>query len=95
MSNENVVIDVSKETAEFVGRKVDEIEELQKVHLKSCTDPYMIGLYNGMELAKSMLTGVNPVYFAEVAIKEVAEDGNSEEEVCVDQRGELPEVVQG
>lgn len=90
-----MTIEVSKETADFVGSKVEEIEALQAVHLKSCTDPYMIGLYNGMELVKSMLTGTPPVYFSETAIKEVVGNGNESEELCIDQGGELSEVVQG
>ena len=53
---------------ELLGHKVkelDDIIEIQKQSLK-IGDLYNAGLYNGLVLAKSMLTGEEPKYYPEI-----------------------------
>ena len=73
--------------AEIIGQKVNDITELLKVQRNVSVDAYMIGMYNGMELCKSILTGEEPVYLCQdeetgeiiesVRVKEVHESEDS------------------
>jgi len=38
------------------------LEDLIKVQLQNCTDPYMVGLHNGLELARATLQNEDPEY---------------------------------
>lgn len=52
----------------LLGKKVKELDniiEIQKQSLK-IGDLYNAGLYNGLVLAKSMLTGEEPSYYPEI-----------------------------
>lgn len=52
----------------LLGKKVKELDgiiETQKQSLK-ISDLYNAGLYNGLVLAKSMLTGEEPKYYPEI-----------------------------
>lgn len=56
---------------EFVKGKAGDIRQLKKVQYNMCDmDPYMMGLYNGLELAKSILTDKQPKYYASCRIEE-------------------------
>lgn len=44
-------------------QKVKNLNELIEVQRKCLGTKYMIGLYNGLVLAKSVLTGEEPVFF--------------------------------
>ena len=44
-------------------QKVENLNELIEVQRKCLGTRYMIGLYNGLVLAKSVLTGEEPVFF--------------------------------
>lgn len=44
-------------------QKVKNLNELIEVQRKCLGTRYMIGLYNGLVLAKSVLTGEEPVFF--------------------------------
>lgn len=43
--------------------RVDKVRDLRKAQAQSVTDDYMRGLYNGLELALSVLTDGEPVFF--------------------------------
>lgn len=44
-------------------QKVENLNELIEVQRKCLGTRYMIGLYNGLVLAKSVLTGEEPIFF--------------------------------
>lgn len=44
-------------------QKVENLNELIEVQRKCLGTRYMIGLYNGLILAKSVLTGEEPIFF--------------------------------
>ncbi len=41
---------------------MDELDDIIKVQKDNITDQYMRGLYNGLVLAKSCMTGLEPKY---------------------------------
>lgn len=43
-------------------KKVEEIDKLMDIQRQCATDSYMIGMFNGMSLCKSILTGEKPRY---------------------------------
>ena len=78
--------------AEIIAEKVKDIDGLLKVQRECATDGYMIGLYNGMALCKSILTGEPPQYLCQDVetgevlmgevnneLKEANKDENSEQ----------------
>lgn len=56
---------VEEVETKLLGDKVKELQELIYVQSKSLKigDLYNAGLYNGLVLAKSVLTGEEPVYY--------------------------------
>ena len=44
-------------------QKVENLNELIEMQRKCLGTRYMIGLYNGLVLAKSILTGEEPIFF--------------------------------
>lgn len=54
---------VREEAASLLGEKVDAINELLALQEKSCTCDYQIGLYNGLAIGLSVLTGEEPKFF--------------------------------
>lgn len=54
---------------QIIGEKVDSITELINTQRKNCIDKYNIGIYNGLVLARSVLTGEEPKYYEMEDIK--------------------------
>jgi len=50
-------------TEEVVGEKIEAFNNLIKQQREFAKDQYNIGIYNGLVLAKSVLTGETPQYF--------------------------------
>lgn len=48
---------------DLLVQKVEELQELIKVQKNCCTSNYQIGLYNGLVLALSVLTGNEPQFY--------------------------------
>lgn len=48
---------------DLLVQKVEELQELIKVQKNCCTSNYQIGLYNGLVLALSVLTGEEPQFY--------------------------------
>lgn len=66
--------------SEFLGVKVEELEEVIDKQLQIVTnsngeDIYAIGLYNGLVLSRSILTGEDPVYYPDILNKGEKENG--------------------
>lgn len=59
---------VEEVEATLLGKKVKELEDVIETQKKSLKigDLYNAGLYNGLVLAKSMLTGEEPNYYPEI-----------------------------
>ena len=58
------------------GRKtkqVKEVRDLQKQSLETCKDDYMIGLYNGLEMATAIMENREPEFLTCVKEPEVVE----------------------
>lgn len=50
--------------AEILGEKIEAFEELLEIQSHSLeSSEYQIGLYNGLVLGKSLLTGEEPQYY--------------------------------
>lgn len=45
-------------------KQVKEVRDLQKQSLEKLTDDYMVGLYNGLELAVAIMENRKPVYLS-------------------------------
>ncbi|WAX12123.1 hypothetical protein CS266P2_00020 [Clostridium phage CS266P2] len=45
-------------------KQVKDIRDLQKQSLEKSTDDYMVGLYNGLEMATAILEGRKPEFLA-------------------------------
>lgn len=58
-------------------KQVKDIRDLQKQSLEKSTDDYMVGLYNGLEMATAILEGREPEFLTCVKEPQVIE---SEEE---------------
>lgn len=56
-------------TEEIVGEKIEAFNNLIKQQREFAKDQYNIGIYNGLVLAKSVLTGETPQYFEMEDIK--------------------------
>lgn len=56
---------------EIIGEKVDSLTNLIQEQRKNCLDKYNIGIYNGLVLAKSVLTGEVPQYYEMVTKEEI------------------------
>ena len=50
-------------TEEIIGEKIQSISNLIESQKQHCKDQYNIGIYNGLVLAKSVLTGEIPKYY--------------------------------
>ena len=48
---------------DLLVQKADELQDLIKVQENCCTSNYQIGLYNGLVLALSVLTGEEPQFY--------------------------------
>lgn len=48
---------------DLLVQKAEELQELIKVQKNCCTSNYQIGLYNGLVLALSVLTGNEPQFY--------------------------------
>ena len=60
----NVKVEVEVPTIEeIVGEKIDSLNELIDDQRNHCDTKYDIGIYNGLVLAKSVLTGEAPKYY--------------------------------
>lgn len=57
---------VQKEVSDILGEKVDAITELLSIQegTCSCGSEYQIGLYNGMAIGLSVLTGKEPKFYS-------------------------------
>ena len=58
----NVKVDVVG-IKEVLSEKVNSITELLDIQRTNCVDKYNIGIYNGLILARSVITGEEPKYF--------------------------------
>lgn len=54
-------------------KEVKNIRDLQRQGLEKSTDDYMVGLYNGLEMATAILEGREPEFLACVKEPEVVE----------------------
>ena len=54
-------------------KQVKDIRDLQKQSLEKSADDYMVGLYNGLEMATAILEGREPEFLACVKEPEVVE----------------------
>lgn len=73
---------VQEEVAGLLGEKVDAIVELLSIQegVCNCGSEYQIGLYNGLAIGLSVLTGKEPEFYC---IKEGGNgNGISEQELC-------------
>lgn len=59
-------------------KEVKNIRDLQKQSLEKSTDDYMVGLYNGLEMATAILEGREPEFLA--CVKEPPVIENEEEQ---------------
>lgn len=50
-------------TEEIIGEKVESLTNLINAQRDNCKDTYNIGIYNGLVLARSVLTGEIPKYY--------------------------------
>lgn len=50
-------------SARLLFDKVEAIQELLRIQEKHCTSDYQIGLYNGLAIGLSVLTGEEPMFF--------------------------------
>lgn len=50
-------------TEEIIGEKIESLTNLINEQKKNCIDKYNIGIYNGLVLARSVLTGEKPKYY--------------------------------
>ena len=66
---------VAEQAAVLLGTKAEEIQGLLDVQVNMCVSDYQIGLYNGLVLALSVLTGKEPVFYEQ---KGDSEDGISD-----------------
>ena len=60
--NLKVEVDVPS-TEQIIGEKIESINKLLEQQKDYVKDQYNIGIYNGLVLAKSVLTGEEPKYF--------------------------------
>lgn len=58
--------------------KIAELKGLLEIQKSNCTNQYLRGLYDGMELSRSMLEDNEPHYIGRYDNKEEKENGNSE-----------------
>lgn len=58
--------------------EIAELKELLDLQRKSCTNRYLRGFHDGMELARSILENNEPHYIGRYDNKEEKENGNSE-----------------
>lgn len=66
MSNEALIKEeAAKLAALFCGNKVQSIESLLAVQKAKCVDSYQIGIYNGLAIARAVLTGEEPEFYKE------------------------------
>lgn len=74
----------------ILGKKVQELNEIIDIQKQSLSieDQYNAVLYNGLILANSILTGVEPVFYPDV-IKE-----NKKEEIKEEQEVVMPWMMQ-
>ena len=79
MSAEEIQIKAEEIAADLIAEKLKVVDELEAKQRTICTDAYMMGLYNGMELVKSIFTGKKPVFLAQNRIGEVIEAKEVEE----------------
>lgn len=73
--NQQEVIEAKSQqlAAEIVGEKIKAFEELIQIQSNALGhSEYQIGLYNGLVLGKSLLTGEEPQFYQQ---KEGSEDG--------------------
>lgn len=56
-------IKVAQEVASLLGEKVGAIKGLLAMQREACVCDYQIGLYNGLVLALSVLTGKEPEFY--------------------------------
>lgn len=59
-------------------KQVKEVRDLQKQSLEKLTDDYMVGLYNGLELAVAIMENRKPAYLS--CIKEPEQIENIEKQ---------------
>jgi hypothetical protein len=52
----------AQEGIQVTEEQMKNLKELMEIQSKNLTDPYMIGLYNGMELVLSTLEKRTPIY---------------------------------
>ena len=50
-------------TEEIIGEKIESLTNLINSQRDNCKDTYNIGIYNGLVLARSVLTGETPKYY--------------------------------
>ena len=50
-------------TEEIIGEKIESLTSLINAQKDNCKDTYNIGIYNGLVLARSVLTGETPKYY--------------------------------
>lgn len=50
-------------TEEIIGEKIESLTNLINSQKDNCKDTYNIGIYNGLVLARSVLTGEIPKYY--------------------------------
>lgn len=50
-------------TEEIIGEKIESLTSLIDEQKSNCKDTYNIGIYNGLVLARSVLTGETPKYY--------------------------------
>ena len=60
-------------------KQVKEVRDLQKQSLEKLTDDYMIGLYNGLELAVAIMENRKPAYLSCIKEPEQIEDIKKQE----------------
>lgn len=54
--------DVMDKVAQSFRRLIRKVKDLKDVHSQNLTDSYMVGLYNGLELAIATMEGREPVF---------------------------------
>jgi hypothetical protein len=61
-------------------KQVKDIRDLQKQSFEKSTDDYMVGLYNGLEMATAILEGREPVFVSKLNETQVIDKTDEEEE---------------
>ena len=58
--------------------KINDVKKLQKQSLQTSNDDYMVGLYNGLEIAAAILEDREPVFECCVSEPEIVQNEDKE-----------------